>query len=153
MVIESAQSLFATKAHNPAYFAVRDNLAAAQEPIHFCVPVNRHFPPPSLLEDIREALPEIVKYYPDYAEVHQEALSILTGIPASRIIVANGSTELITVICQHAAGPMATCTPTFGQWTDLPQMQGVPISIQWLSKNQLCNSRSSDAQLHVVTVS
>lgn len=22
---------------------------------------------------------------------------------------------------------MATCTPTFGQWTDLPQMQGVPI--------------------------
>ena len=127
MHTETAQSLFATRAHNPAFFAVRNSLAAGQEPIDFCVPVNRHFPPPSLLEDIRQALPEIVKYYPEYADVHQEALSQLTGIPASRIIVANGSTELITVICRHAVAPMATCTPTFGQWTDLPQMQGVPI--------------------------
>lgn len=127
MSIDTVQALFDTKAHNPAFFAVRNSLPKYQEPIDFCVPVNRHFPPPSLLEEIRTALPDIVKYYPDYAEVHQQALSRLTGVPSSRIIVANGSTELITVICQQAAGPMATCTPTFGQWTDLPQLQGVPV--------------------------
>lgn len=127
MPSEAMQSLFGAAAHNPAFFTVRDSLPTVQDPIDFCVPVNRHFPPPALLEDIRAALPDIVKYYPDYAEVHQAALASLTGIPASRIIVANGSTELITVICQHAVGPMATCTPTFGQWTDLPQLQGVPI--------------------------
>lgn len=127
MHAESTQSLFATKAHNPSFFSVRTTLASPREPIDFCVPVNRHFPPPSLLEDIRSALPEIVKYYPDYAEVHQQALSDLTGLPASQIIVANGSTELITLFCQQAQSPMATCTPTFGQWTDLPLSQGVPI--------------------------
>ncbi len=127
MHADSTQSLFATKAHNPAFFSVRQALPAEQEPIDFCVPVNRHFPPPSLLEAIHAALPDIVKYYPDYAEVHQEALSTLTGVPSSQIIVANGSTEIISMLCQKAAGPMASCTPTFGQWTDLPELHGVPI--------------------------
>ncbi|MGQ7843121.1 pyridoxal phosphate-dependent aminotransferase [Granulosicoccus sp. 3-233] len=127
MHAESTQSLFATEAHNPAFFSVRQVAAPERELIDFCVPVNRHFPPPSLLEDIRSSLPDIVKYYPEYAEVHQEALSALTGVPAARIVVANGSTELITMLCQQAAGPMASCTPTFGQWTDLPESHGVPI--------------------------
>ncbi len=127
MHAESTQTLFATEAHNPAFFSVRQVVENQEEPIDFCVPVNRHFPPPSLLEDIQAALPDIVKYYPDYAEVHQEALSQLTGVPAAQIVVANGSTELITMLCQQASGPMATCTPTFGQWTDLPETHGVPV--------------------------
>lgn len=118
--------LFATDAHNPSFAEVCEFMPTACKPIDFCVPVNRYFPPAALLEEIREALPDIVKYYPDYAATHQKALSNFTGLPMESLVVANGSTELITLLCQHAEGPFATDIPTFGRWSDLLQHREMP---------------------------
>lgn len=41
-------------------------------PVDICVAVNRHFPPAELLEEIRDSLPSLPKYYPVYADVHQQ---------------------------------------------------------------------------------
>lgn len=120
MNAEKITQLFATEAHNPSFAAVRKVAKAGQQPIDFCVPVNRYFPPASLLAEIQESLPDIVKYYPDYAATHQQSASEVTGIPANNLVVANGSTELITLLCQSAPGPFACDVPTFGRWTDLP---------------------------------
>src|SRR6185369_5712278 len=73
-------------------------------------------------------LPHALKHYPDYADVHQENISALTGTPAENIVVANGSTEVITLLCRDVQGPLVTSVPTFGRWTDLPSEFQVPAS-------------------------
>ena len=112
--------LFDVKAHNPSFFAVREEVGQQGEILDFCVPVNPYFPPPELLDRIRDNLTDILKYYPDQGRVHEDALASFTGVPAENIVAANGSTELITLLCRSAEGPMMTTVPTFGRWTDLP---------------------------------
>lgn len=116
---DTVRELFAREAHNPSHASICASLPDIT-PVDFCVPVNRHFPPPALLQRIRDQLPDILKYYPDYASTHQQALSRLVDIPADNLVVANGSTEIITQLCRQLPSPLATSIPTFGQWTDLP---------------------------------
>lgn len=116
--------LFERPAHNPSWRSVREAVGAGRELVDFCVPVNPYFPPPALLQEITEHLPQILKHYPDDAIVHQRAIGELTGLAADNIVVANGSTELITSLCRDLQGPLLTPVPTFGRWTDLPQQFG-----------------------------
>ena len=124
MLTERQGNLFHRDSHNPSFEAIKASMLTAVTPIDFCVPVNRPFPPQSLLQELQESLADIVKYYPDYAQAHQESLATLTGVPAQNIVVANGSTELITLLTRDCSTPIATCTPTFGRWTDLPRELG-----------------------------
>ena len=124
--------LFSVRSHNPSFFAVRESVA--QEPVagarkllDFCIPVNLHFPPPALVEMIRADLSEILRYYPDYAETHQQHLAELTSLPAETLVPGNGSTEIITLLCRQATGPILTSIPTFSRWTDLPEELRVPL--------------------------
>ena len=96
--------------------------------LDFCVPVNRHFPLDELLAELTPRLPTLLRHYPDYAAAHQEALATLADLDPAFLVPANGSTELITLLCQSLDGPVATCVPTFGRWTDLPAELGVPVS-------------------------
>ena len=122
--MSTATDLLARAAHNPSFFAVRETAPAGRPLLDFCVPVNLHYPKAELLADAARHLEEITKYYPDYADVHQERIARLTGLPADAIVVANGSTEIITELVRTAQGPLVTCAPTFGQWTDLPRDHG-----------------------------
>lgn len=149
MSANTVRDLFSTKAHNPSYSDVRAHLPNQQSPIDFCVPVNRYFPPPQLLEDIQRALPDIVKYYPDYADTHQQALSAIADVPMENIVVANGSTELITQLCQNAPAPLATSIPTFGQWTDLPKRNNREICFIQRQKSQGFNLSVEQVVAHV----
>jgi threonine-phosphate decarboxylase len=119
--------IFNVRSHNPSYFAVRESLAFAGELLDFCIPVNLHFPPLALVEMIRNDLSEILRYYPDYAEAHQQQISEMTGLAPETIVPCNGSTEIITMLCQEAEGPVLTCVPTFSRWTDLPLELSVPL--------------------------
>jgi len=119
--------LFARPAHNPSFFEVSAAAPSDRPLLDFCVPVNLHYPKEPLFAAIRDRLDAITKYYPDYAEVHQAQVSRLIRMPADTIVVANGSTEIITELVRMADGPLLTCAPTFGQWTDLPREHGVAI--------------------------
>jgi histidinol-phosphate/aromatic aminotransferase/cobyric acid decarboxylase-like protein len=121
-----SNDIFATPFHNPSIHAVRER-ARRDDVIDFCVPANSYFPPPALLKAIVDGLGDILKYYPDYAPVHQQNLSRLVGTPAQHIVPANGVTELITLLCAGARGPILTDVPTFGRWTDLPLQHGTPL--------------------------
>ena len=76
---------------------------------------------------IRNDLGEILRYYPDYAEVHQQHIGEMTGLAPETIVPGNGSTEIITMLCQKAADPIVTSVPTFSRWTDLPEELHVPL--------------------------
>lgn len=136
-ITEATSDIFATAAHNPSYFTIRSQSGYAGELLDFCVPVNPYFPPPQLMQEVREHLPDILKYYPDYADVHQRSIASLTGLPAENIVVGNGSTEIITSLCRDLQGPVVMPVPTFGRWTDLPHEFGKPVhGLQRRPENQ-----------------
>ncbi|HEX5705849.1 MAG TPA: histidinol-phosphate transaminase [Pyrinomonadaceae bacterium] len=124
---DKAAKLFDVRSHNPSYFAVKESAAFRGELIDFCIPVNQHFPPHALVEMIRRDLCEILRYYPDYADVHERHIGEMTGLAPETIVACNGSTEIITLLCREAAGPVLTSVPTFSRWTDLPLELGVPL--------------------------
>lgn len=124
--------LFNVRSHNPSFFAVRESVAQghvtqARELLDFCIPVNLHFPPPALLEMIRAHLGEILRYYPDYAATHQQNIAEMTSLAPETLVPGNGSTEIITMLCREASGPILTSIPTFSRWTDLPEELHVPL--------------------------
>jgi histidinol-phosphate/aromatic aminotransferase/cobyric acid decarboxylase-like protein len=80
-----------------------------------------------MVERISERLPEILRYYPDYAEVHARHIGEIAGLPPECIVPANGSTEIITRLCHLTRGPILTPIPTFSRWTDLPNELGIPL--------------------------
>lgn len=120
-------ALFKRASHNPSFFQVRSATRFAGPLLDFCVPVNPYFPPREMSERIKEHLGEILKYYPDYAQTHQEAIADFSGLPTDCIVAANGSTEIITSVCRDVGGPIVTPVPTFGRWTDLPIELNIPI--------------------------
>ena len=119
--------LFNVRSHNPSYFAIKESIAHTQPLLDFCIPVNLHFPPVELIEMIHRDLPEILRYYPDYAAVHQQNISEMTGLAPDTIVPCNGSTEIITSLCRKATAPILTSVPTFSRWTDLPNELQVPL--------------------------
>jgi histidinol-phosphate/aromatic aminotransferase/cobyric acid decarboxylase-like protein len=124
---DNVASLFDVRSHNPSFFAVKESAAYAGELLDFCIPVNLHFPPAELVELIRADLCEILRYYPDYAEAHQRHIGEMTGLAPETLVPCNGSTEIITQLCQRAEGPVVTSVPTFSRWTDLPLELHVPL--------------------------
>lgn len=127
MNTDNMLSLLNTQVHNPSFFLLQSTLEKGVRLIDFCVPVNHYFPPEEMYDLIKDNLKDILTYYPDYADTHQQHLSQLTGIEKEHIVAANGSTEIITYICREAIGPIMTTVPTFGRWTDLPDDFSVPV--------------------------
>jgi threonine-phosphate decarboxylase len=119
--------LFNVRSHNPSFFSVKESAVYKGPLLDFCIPVNLHFPPAQMVERIGERLPEILRYYPDYAEVHAKHIGEIAGVPAECIVPANGSTEIITRLCHRTPGPILTPIPTFSRWTDLPNELGIPL--------------------------
>src|SRR5215470_1476410 len=124
---EAVADLFNVRSHNPSYFSVKESAVYDGPLLDFCIPVNLHFPPPQMVQRIIERLPEILRYYPDYAEVQAKYISEITGVPAECIVPANVSTEIITRLCHLTCGPILTPIPTFSRWTDLPNELGIPL--------------------------
>jgi threonine-phosphate decarboxylase len=120
-------NLFDVRSHNPSFFAIKDTAAFAGELLDFCIPVNLHFPPAELVQLVHEHLEEILRYYPDYADVHQQHIAAMTGLVPETIVPVYGSTEIITRLCQQAEGPIVTSIPTFSRWTDLPEELHLPL--------------------------
>lgn len=139
---DSVASLFDVRSHNPSFFAVKESAAFEGELLDFCIPVNLHFPPAELTEMIRRDLGEILRYYPDYSETHQRHIGELTGLAPDTIVPCNGSTEIITQLCQRAEGPVVTSVPTFSRWTDLPLELNVPL-------HTITRRRENDFRLEV----
>lgn len=119
--------LFNIRSHNPSFFSVKESAGYKGPLLDFCIPVNLHFPPPLMVQRIGDRLPEILRYYPDYAEVHAKHIGEIAGVLPECIVPANGSTEIITRLCQLSRGPILTPIPTFSRWTDLPNELGIPL--------------------------
>jgi len=89
---------------------------------------NLFFPPESLTDDISENIRNIALNYPSGQDHISGLLGILINQPKERIVVGNGASELIKVICQTAGGKITVPVPTFNEWVN-----AVPASLVYES--------------------
>ena len=80
---------------------------------------NLHFPPPAMLNNLREELSDVVTSYP----VGQVELDRLVGqwteSDPANIVVANGAAELIKVLGQNFIEKMTISTPSFNEYENV----------------------------------
>ena len=113
-------SLLRGTAHSPSLATLQRSMARDDLQLRdFCIPVNPYFPTPALFDRLRERLADVLKLYPSQNEQIAEVLADALGLEAERLVVANGSTELITWIDRLLVrDSIVVAVPTFGRWTD-----------------------------------
>jgi histidinol-phosphate/aromatic aminotransferase/cobyric acid decarboxylase-like protein len=122
-------SLFEGTAHSPSFVSLqrsmgRDDLVLKD----YCIPVNPYFPTEAMFAGFRARLKTFLKYYPSDNETLAEVLGRFLGLDPESIVLANGSTELITWVDRlFVRDAIATPIPTFGRWTDQPAETGKEV--------------------------
>jgi histidinol-phosphate/aromatic aminotransferase/cobyric acid decarboxylase-like protein len=120
-------SQFKNTQHSPAFLRLEPRAASELKTSlrDFCVPANPYFPTPGIYALLKENLETLLKFYPSSNETISHDLSRALELDPKTLVVANGSTKLITWIHELLMGDtLTTDVPTFGKWTDLPLMAG-----------------------------
>lgn len=106
--------------HMPAVPVLERSMGRPGLRLHdFCIPVNPYFPTSHVIDDLCARLDDVLRYYPSDNQTISELLGGFLGLETRNVVVANGSTELITWINERfITESLATDVPTFGRWTD-----------------------------------
>ena len=94
----------------------------------FCYMTNHYFPPDRLLEDIRARLVELIKSYPSTNWYLSSRLAEPMGLSQRELVVANGASELISVITQRFIQNLAIPVPSFDEFVNRARIQGKVVS-------------------------
>ncbi len=122
--------LFRQGNHSPSFATIQRNMEGGSNVADFCIPCNPYFPTPDMFGQLSSQLESILKYYPSDATTIAGQLASVLGLPPQTIVMANGSTELITWI-DHlmVKESIAIPVPTFGRWTDQPLETGKRVDM------------------------
>ena len=112
--------------HMPSLPVLQRSMNRPELQLHdFCIPINSYFPTRKMLDDLKLHLADILRYYPSGNQTVARSLSEFLGLEPAHLVVANGSTELITWINERFINSnLVTDVPTFGRWTDNPRELG-----------------------------
>jgi histidinol-phosphate/aromatic aminotransferase/cobyric acid decarboxylase-like protein/NDP-sugar pyrophosphorylase family protein len=80
---------------------------------------NLHFPPPAMLNDLRDELPDIVTNYPVGQLELDRLVAQWTATHPASIVVGNGAAELIKVLGQHFIEKMTIPVPSFNEYENV----------------------------------
>jgi len=86
---------------------------------------NLHFPPPALLSDLRDELPDIVSNYPVGQLELDRLVAKWTATDPATIVVGNGAAELIKVLGQHFIEKMTIPVPSFNEYENVLRAEQV----------------------------
>lgn len=127
-------SLFEGTKHGPAFVELQ--AAAGKKEMHdFSVPVNPYFMSGDVLKEFYSQLPQFLKFYPSSNVSVSQNLGKFLSIDPDNLVMANGSTELITWIDHlFVKESILTDVPTFGRWTDQSYSTGKKVELYFRSK-------------------
>jgi histidinol-phosphate/aromatic aminotransferase/cobyric acid decarboxylase-like protein/CTP:phosphocholine cytidylyltransferase-like protein len=80
---------------------------------------NLHFPPPAMLEDLREELADLIANYPIGQLELDRLVAQWTGTDPAGIVVGNGAAELIKVLGLDPATKMTIPVPSFNEYENV----------------------------------
>jgi len=92
---------------------------------------NPYPPSPKAVRVLRELDPDALRRYPrPYADAAREAAARLYGVPTDRVLVGNGSDDLLTMVMRSTAEPgrkVAFATPTYVLYRTLARIQAAEV--------------------------
>ncbi len=87
--------------------------------VDHCYLYNLHFPPPAMLDELRDELPDIVTNYPVGQLELDRLVAQWTATHPAGIVVGNGAAELIKVLGQHFIEKMTIAVPSFNEYENV----------------------------------
>lgn len=129
------------KRHAEALFASEDSLSDEEQAmdsahggfwrypdvLDFRYLVNPYFPPPRLVRQMSDALPELLKSYPSGQRDQQRAAAPLFDLREQQLVVGNGASELIRGIAATVSGNVGIVFPTFNEYDECFGDRVVPL--------------------------
>ena len=94
----------------------------------FCYMTNPYFPPPELLSDMGARLQDLVKAYPSTNSHISSLLAEPLGLTQQELVVANGASELISVVTSRFVKNLAVPVPTFNEYINRAEALGRSVS-------------------------
>ncbi|MEO9140029.1 MAG: aminotransferase class I/II-fold pyridoxal phosphate-dependent enzyme, partial [Jatrophihabitans sp.] len=91
---------------------------------------NLHFPPPAMLDDLRDELRDVVANYPVGQVELDRLVGHWTGLDEECIVVGNGAAELIKLMGQSHIEKMTIPVPSFNEYENVlraDQVDRVPL--------------------------
>jgi histidinol-phosphate/aromatic aminotransferase/cobyric acid decarboxylase-like protein/choline kinase len=77
---------------------------------------NPYFPTPDLWERLKAHFEEIAKEYPAGQKALAQATATAFDLVPERLVVANGASELIKIVCGHGNASVAAAVPSFNEY-------------------------------------
>jgi histidinol-phosphate/aromatic aminotransferase/cobyric acid decarboxylase-like protein len=94
----------------------------------FCYMTNPYFPPEEFMESLQSRLKELVKSYPSTNWYISSLAAEPFGLSHEQLVIANGASELISVITDTFVDHLAIPVPTFDEFANRAAVQGKRVS-------------------------
>ena len=98
----------------------------------FCYLTNPYFPPDRFMESLSSRLVELVKAYPSTNWYISSLMAESMGLTDKELVIANGASELISVISSRFVDNLAVPIPTFDEYVNRARGQGKQVSLYQL---------------------
>ena len=117
--LEMAEFIFLSREHQFDYIQSLHGSYWRYGVIDHSYLYNLHFPPPAMLNDLRDELADIVANYPVGQLGVGRLVAQWTATHPANIVVGNGAAELIKVLGQHFIEKMTIATPSFNEYENV----------------------------------
>jgi threonine-phosphate decarboxylase len=115
---EARSHLFYETSHSPA-LAELVGYEKAKQMIDFCFIANPYYPTRSMLEDLQQNLPNLIRSYPSSNPLmSQKHLAAVLHVNPENLVIGNGATELIVLINTLLVDRIGVPVPTFGEYIE-----------------------------------
>ena len=91
----------------------------AKDIVDFCFIASPYYPTASMMEDLQQNLPNLIKSYPSNSPLmSQKNLAAVLHVKPENLLIGNGATELIVLINTLLIDRIAVPVPTFGEYIE-----------------------------------
>ncbi len=85
--------------------------------LDFCTISNPYYPTPEMLADIQARLPTLIKSYPSCDQsISRKHLAEVIHVDPEHLLIGNGATEFISIVCRSLIRNIGIAIPTFGDY-------------------------------------
>lgn len=118
MTLEIKQHLFYETSHSPSLVELV-GYEKAKDIVDFCFIANPYYPTPDMLKHLQDYLPALIKSYPSSSSARsQKHLADVLHVNPDNLIIGNGASELITILCETVVESIGIPVPTFSEYLE-----------------------------------
>lgn len=116
--LELKRHLFYETSHSPSLVELV-GYEKARQIVDFCFIANPYYPTEAMMRHMQDYLPALIKSYPSSDPSHSRRfIAEVMHINPDDLLIGNGASELITVICERIIQNIAIPIPTFSEYID-----------------------------------